>query len=186
MPNTPRKTPLNDGSAESKREAAEVSQKVKKLNISKKSATERKGKVKINSRVVFAPGGQGGNTMVKKETGFASMFKKSKPAPSAPTIGVAKSHIYGEGNESEAEKGASAGAVEQESMKEWVPDKRNDPYGYWRVVKQAAEKQSKATTRRLQPATLLHLLEPDQQFSWLRYQHLTPAYTCGMQNLPWC
>jgi hypothetical protein len=117
MPNTPRK------------------------NTQKKSSKDVG--VKINSRVVFAPGGQGSHKLVKQDTGFMSMLKKSKPAPSAPSINVAKSHIYGGKDMGSAHPDAQNNQ-HHEMLKEWVPDARNDPYAYWRVVKQASAKQAKA------------------------------------------
>ena len=47
-----------------------------------------------------------------------SMLKKSKPAPSAPSINVAKSHIYG--GKEDARPAGAQNAQHQELLKEWV------------------------------------------------------------------
>ena len=156
MPNTPRKTAANDGSAETKvptPRVSETSSSAGSQNSDKTAAPQRRkstktkqNRVKINSRVVFAPGGQGSHAMCsnKKESGFSSMLKKSKPAPAAPSIGVAKSHIYGETGLKKNKPPEAEGAGAERTLKEWVPDARNAPYAYWRVVKNAAGKQAKA------------------------------------------
>lgn len=133
----------NSGKSDKTGENSATSKKngAKKQNASKAKKAERKVRVKINSRVVFAPGGKGSHAVQKKETGFASMFK-AKAAPPPPSIGVAKSHVY-QGTKPTADPHKASGGAEQ-ALKEWVPDARNDPYAYWRVVKQAAAKQAKA------------------------------------------